>query len=125
MCFARKCNIDTTYMHNFIHIGRSHPAAASRRRDGIFIKCIDFACMLYICCISGRNTFIAHFTFHIYSVFPSVRIVFAKPSNPIGWTLQPQGRKQTSSKLSSKIGTPLGEPSGRADRPPMASDRGG
>ena len=49
---------------------------------------IDFALMLYICCISERNTFIAHFTFHIYSVFPSVRIVFAKPANPIGWTLQ-------------------------------------
>ena len=50
--------------------------------------CIGFAFMLCICCMSERNTFIVHFTFHIYSVFPSVQIVFAKPANPIGWTLQ-------------------------------------
>ena len=63
-------------------------ATYTRRRDGIFIKCIDFTFTLYICCISERNTFIAHFIFHIYSVFPSVRFLFAKPAKPIGWTFQ-------------------------------------
>ena len=45
--FARKCNTIATY----VHIGRSHPAAVSRRRDGIFIKCMYVACMFHLCCM--------------------------------------------------------------------------
>ena len=52
-----KCNINATY----VHIGRSHPAAASRRRDGIFIKCTYVAFMLHLCCIFERNAFLLHF----------------------------------------------------------------
>ena len=62
--FRSKTNIHATY----VHIGRSHPAAASQRRDGIFITCTYVAfmlhfqaecicvafpiiCILHLCCI--------------------------------------------------------------------------
>ena len=59
-----KCNINATY----VHIWRSHPAAASRRRDGIYIKCTYVAFMLHFraecICVAFPNYL--HFAFLLY-----------------------------------------------------------
>ena len=65
-----KCEMQHIYNINAksIHIGRSHPAAASRRRDGIFVKCTYVAFMLHFRaeCIFVVFPNYLHFAFLLY-----------------------------------------------------------
>ena len=73
---------NATSIQNHYLLRRPHPAAATRRRGGIFLYVI----VLYGSCISEPNAFFVHSPIICISQICCIFIHFAKPAQPKVWT---------------------------------------